>query len=380
VTVSNVSQNADGTVTAKFTSTTALPNATVTASYQGVPINGPQPIPFVAVPVPPTATLSMSSTVIHTDCDAVTPVTATVVVRDAAANPVPGVEVTFSLGTTVLGKVTTDPQGTARQVVGAAGVLHATTVVAGKSVEASGSPVTITAQTTPCPVLKLTVTAPVAGAVLPTGTPKFAGTSDPGATVTVREGTKVLCTAVADAQGAWSCTPVTPLADGPHALVVDAVKGTLTAQAQVSVTVNSQLYAGAAVAVVIPVVNRGGTQTVGGSGWQPGEKVTLTVNSTPISLGTVTAKADGTLPTKTFTVPTTFELGTHTVVAVGEVSGTRQATFQVIAAATGNTDGGGGSTVPTGGSVAGFPWGVLLAVAAWSVGLIVLVSRRRSVR
>ena len=56
--------------------------------------------------------------------------------------------------------------------------------------------------------------------------PAFTGTIDkPGSTVTVKDAATgaVLCVATADAQGAWTCTPASPLADGTHAVTASAV-------------------------------------------------------------------------------------------------------------------------------------------------------------
>ncbi|RKI75124.1 DUF4215 domain-containing protein [Corallococcus sp. AB049A] len=71
---------------------------------------------------------------------------------------------------------------------------------------------------TPTPV----ITGPAANATVTTGTPPITGTGEPGATVTVREGTTVICTATVDASGNWTCTPATPLVDGPHSVTATA--------------------------------------------------------------------------------------------------------------------------------------------------------------
>ena len=64
----------------------------------------------------------------------------------------------------------------------------------------------------------------------------------------------------------------------------------------------------------------GGTLTVSGTGFTPGEPVVATLHSTPIELGTVTADADG-VATLTFTVPADLEPGDHRVELVGQRSG-----------------------------------------------------------
>lgn len=132
--------------------------------------------------------------------------------------------------------------------------------------------------------------------------------------------------------------------------------------------------------MVQTVVARGANQTITGSGWYPGESVHLTVNSSTLDLGTVTAASDGTLAVTTFVVPADFASGTHTVSAVGSVSGTRQVTFEVTASAgpsasptgsTGISAGTGGSTAPTSAG------GLMVAVVALLAGVAVLVLRRR---
>ncbi|WPB82795.1 Ig-like domain-containing protein [Archangium violaceum] len=66
------------------------------------------------------------------------------------------------------------------------------------------------------------ITGPKPDSVLATSTPALSGTADPGSLVTVREGSTVLCTSTANDSGKWSCTPSTPLADGPHTVTATA--------------------------------------------------------------------------------------------------------------------------------------------------------------
>jgi|GEM_PF-4661388 len=60
------------------------------------------------------------------------------------------------------------------------------------------------------------VTHPVSGTLINDATPTFTGTADAGAliTVTLQPTGTVLCTAVADGNGDWTCTPTTPLPEG----------------------------------------------------------------------------------------------------------------------------------------------------------------------
>jgi len=112
----------------------------------------------------------------------------------------------------------------------------------------------------------------------------------------------------------------------------------------------------------------GQQQSAEGFGFLPGEKVHVTVHSAPLDLGVFTADANGDVPVS-FTVPSDFELGTHTVEFAGVTSGTASATFQVVAAA---------PLADTGGSVLSSP-GVMapLALALVVAGLIVAVILRR---
>jgi cysteine-rich repeat protein len=100
---------------------------------------------------------------------------------------------------------------------------HTITAVAISSeggTSAPSNPVTFIVDVTapPAPV----ITGPAAGSTTTDTTPDISGTSEPRATVTVREGNTVVCTAIADAAGNWTCVPTTPLAQGPHTLVATA--------------------------------------------------------------------------------------------------------------------------------------------------------------
>lgn len=60
------------------------------------------------------------------------------------------------------------------------------------------------------------ITSPVTGSTTTNTKPVISGTGSPGATVTVKEGDKVLCLAIVAGNGTWSCTPTQPLAPGSH--------------------------------------------------------------------------------------------------------------------------------------------------------------------
>lgn len=79
-------------------------------------------------------------------------------------------------------------------------------------------------------------------------------------------------------------------------------------------------------------VTAGTTLTVTGSGFTPGEPVRLELRPGLLDLGTVTARADGTI-SRSFAVPTDAALGVYTVVAA-QGADTVQASFEVIASPT----------------------------------------------
>ena len=60
------------------------------------------------------------------------------------------------------------------------------------------------------------IVAPAEGTSVQDTTPLISGTGEPGATVTVTEGSTVLCTAVVATNGTWSCSPTVALPLGPH--------------------------------------------------------------------------------------------------------------------------------------------------------------------
>ncbi|NYE38731.1 hypothetical protein F4692_003882 [Nocardioides cavernae] len=60
------------------------------------------------------------------------------------------------------------------------------------------------------------ITAPAAGATVQDTTPQISGTGEPGATVTVSEGSTQLCTAVVGVGGQWSCSSTVVLQPGAH--------------------------------------------------------------------------------------------------------------------------------------------------------------------
>ncbi|WP_121495969.1 Ig-like domain-containing protein [Pseudomonas aeruginosa] len=126
--------------------------------------------------------------------------------------------------------------------------------------------------------------APATPVVNPSNGTTLSGTAEPGATVTLTDGSgNPIGQVTADGSGNWSFTPSTPLADGTvvNATATDASGNT---SAGSSVTVDS-------VAPATPVINPSNGTTLSGTA-EPGSTVTLTDGSgNPI--GQVTADGSG---------------------------------------------------------------------------------------
>ena len=118
----------------------------------------------------------------------------------------------------------------------------------------------------------------------------------------------------------------------------------------------------------------GSVQTVSGTGWMPGETVTVTLCSACQVVGTPTVDGNGRFSV-TFTVPAGTPVGVHTVTGSGSVSskglGDVSVSFTVVVAA------------PAGGSVGGAASGlggvVALLLVAGSAGVLVVRRRRDEV-
>jgi hypothetical protein len=104
------------------------------------------------------------------------------------------------------------------------------------------------------------------------------------------------------------------------------------------------------------------------TGFQPGEAVTVTLYSDPITLGTYLANSAGTV-TVTWTMPTTVAAGSHRLVFAGAASGSVEKAFTVTS--TGTLSGTGASAL--------VPMMTLLGLTALALaGLaLTMASRRR---
>lgn len=126
------------------------------------------------------------------------------------------------------------------------------------------------------------------------------------------------------------------------------------------------------VSVTPPTVAAGGSVTVTLSGTCGNETFTVTLHSTPVTLGTVTTNASGS-GSGTFTIPSNTTSGSHTI-TVSDVSGNSGSASITV---TGGTSGGTTSTgLPTTGTDVGLVGGIGAAAVATG-GLLVLAARKR---
>jgi hypothetical protein len=119
-------------------------------------------------------------------------------------------------------------------------------------------------------------------------------------------------------------------------------------------------------------VPAGGTITVTGAGFLPGEQVQVILHSTPVVLATVTADTDGSVSTPV-TIPADIEPGPHTIELMGVTSGR---SVEVAVTIEGVED---PAALPATGRTAVPEAGVGAGLVALG-GVLVLVARRRSRR
>jgi hypothetical protein len=108
-------------------------------------------------------------------------------------------------------------------------------------------------------------------------------------------------------------------AAGNYTATVVADDGISLVRSLATIRVSDPIVYTPALGLSIESVPAGASLTVSGTGFAPTEKVSLTLHSEPVSLGTVDADAVGAFTT-TVTVPDGVPLGIHTLVALGSVS------------------------------------------------------------
>lgn len=230
--------------------------------------------------------------------------------------------------------------------------------------------------------------------VIPNGTPPgpidFYVTCDAdasGTTTTSAAGTSIVVFSAPNAVGASSVYgPATFTVTAPS--TTSSSTTTISTSTTVSTTVPSSTTStlvGPSVKLSASSVPQGGQVTVTSTGWKPGSTVQITLNSEPLDVGTAIADQVGTI-VHTFTVPSNFLVGAHTVTLTGlDLAGQVQvlsADLEVTALA-----GAVNSFTPTGGSATGplprtgsslvVPLSLVGAGVAVSGAGLVVASRRR---
>ncbi|AWN43003.1 hypothetical protein DK389_24040 [Methylobacterium durans] len=286
-----------------FTPATALPDGTasLTATARDAAGNLSGPSAAVSVTIDTIAPTTPAIDPIAPTNDTTPTITGT-----AEANAT----VTILSGTTVLGTVTADAGGTfsftpTTPLTDGARPLTATARDAAGNLSGTSPAVTLTIDTA-APAAPALASIPLTN----DNTPTLTGTAEPGATVTILNGTLVLGTAVADGTGAFSFTPTTPLPDGTTSLTAtarDAAGNLSGASIAATVTVDT----GAPTAPVIDALGptNDTTPTITGTA-EAGATVTL-LNGTAV-LGTAVADATGAF---SFTPATPLAAGTASLTA-----------------------------------------------------------------
>lgn len=241
----------------------------------------------------------------------------------------PGSTVTVREGSILIGQTTAS--GGSWSVSGTfADGPHALTITAtdaaGNTSAASARSFTVDTTPPAAPV----VNAPAEGALLASSLVAFAGTGEPGATVTLRKGTTVLATAAVNGFGDWTASAT--LADGVHAVTatatdpagnISAASGARTFTVDTTPPAAPVITSPAADATVgATLVNIAGTAEPNAT-VRVLEGATLKATSTASGTGSWTAQA-------------TFPDGTHTITATatdaaGNVSPATVRTFAVNA-------------------------------------------------
>lgn len=193
---------------------------------------------------------------------------------------------------------------------------------------------------------------------------------EPGETLTLqlreqgKKGTVIdLGTVKVGGDGSFATAPVVPrsVKGGDYLVAATQADGDEATAAVTVVRGKGQLKVGAS------SVTAGGSVTISASGLYENEKVALELHSTPVSLGSATAAADGSF-TATVTIPAGTAAGQHHVVAILSDGAQISVEITVVAAASG------GGLALTGADSGSF---LLLALVLLALGLGLVVARRR---
>lgn len=117
----------------------------------------------------------------------------------------------------------------------------------------------------------------------------------------------------------------------------------------------------------------GGSLTVTGSGFCPTCTITLTIHSTPVTLGTTTSDANGNFSTSV-SIPSDTAPGNHTIVAT-DPDGDTASTAILVAGSVGPTVAASSGLAFTGADISAVS--AIGAIALALGGMLILTSRRR---
>ena len=149
------------------------------------------------------------------------------------------------------------------------------------------------------------ITTPTANSVSAIATPTIKGTLpmiEAGATITVKEGTVTIGTAIVDAAGNWSLTPTTPLSQGSHSVIATAKD----ASGNVSAPSNTQTFTIDTNAAAAPTINTLPAITPANQTTYPVTGTCVAGNTVSVTVGTGTNAVTGTgvcATNGTFSIP-----------------------------------------------------------------------------
>ncbi|POH72046.1 hypothetical protein CVS27_17865 [Arthrobacter glacialis] len=215
--------------------------------------------------------------------------------------------VEIKLGTTVLGSITTAADGTGTKAF----TIAAGTTPGNLSITATAGTKTATTTliVTSSPAVTLPSEDTQAGDDLKVSVEHFPADTE----VTVSLGGVVLATITTDSIGVGTATVKVPRNTPAGTVDLVVTDGTKTATIQVDVAAAPAVN-GPGTSTEVPSIQAGKKFELTMSGFPANSDVSLVLHSTPVLLGTVTTKDDGTVTT-TVTIPASTEAGAHTIVA-----------------------------------------------------------------